>query len=60
MKYVAFYNRKQIEVEGRTSYDAYLKAIRIFKVPVYSKHLVTVVLAETKTREPVIHSTANL
>ena len=31
-KYVAFYNRKQIEVEGMTSYEAQRKAAEFFGV----------------------------
>lgn len=44
-KYVAFYNRKRVEVQAPTSYAAQQQAVAFFKAG-RKPYLVTVVLAE--------------
>ncbi len=52
--YLAFYKGKQIEVFADTSYQAQLKAAKIFKAK--KSYEVTVIIAESNGKE-VIHST---
>lgn len=50
--YIAYYNKKQIEVKAVSSYDAQLKAAKLFKAK--KSYDVSVVLAD------VIHSTTEI
>ena len=44
--YVAFYNGRETDVYAKTSYEAYTKAVDLFKPPKSKKHMVHVHLAE--------------
>jgi hypothetical protein len=54
-KYIGFYNRKQVEVEADTSYQAQQKAVAAFKAPKSKAHQVYVILA-AKDDVPVVHT----
>jgi len=56
--YVCFYRGKRIEVRALRSFDAQEAAAKIFKAK--KSYEVAVVLAETQTGEPVVHSTAGI
>jgi hypothetical protein len=51
-KYIAYYARKQIEVEANSSYEAQKKAAKLFKTS--KSYDVTVMLAD------VVHSTTEV
>lgn len=55
--YIAFYKGKKIEVVADTSYQAQIKAAKIFKAK--KTYEVTVMIAESNGKE-VIHDTAEL
>lgn len=53
--YIAFFQRKQVELYAESLYDAKLQAIAHFKVPKSKQGLLAVVLAEVDSK-PVVHS----
>lgn len=53
--YIAFFQRKQVELYAESLYDAKLQAIAHFKVPKSKQGLLAVVLAEVDNK-PVVHS----
>lgn len=46
--YIAFYNRKKIEVQAETLYKALVKAASVFKVPANKQHMIAVQIAGNK------------
>lgn len=52
--YIAFYNRKQVEVYADTKYHAILKAAQILKVRDSQRYMIEAILAE-KNGEEVTH-----
>jgi hypothetical protein len=52
-KYITFYRKQQLEVEAETSFEAQVKAAKIFKAK--KNYQVTVVLAETNDK-PITHT----
>ena len=52
--YIAFYNRKQCEVQAKSSYAAQYEAAHILKVPASKVYMIVVMLAD------VTHSTSSI
>jgi hypothetical protein len=46
MRYVCFYNARKDEVLAKSSYEAYRKALELFKPPKSKQHMVSVHLRE--------------
>jgi hypothetical protein len=57
--YNAYYDKRVIEVQAETLYQAKLKAVEVFK-PTRNKHSLVSVLLAAKADTPVIHSIASL
>lgn len=55
--YIAFYNKREIEIKADTLYNAKTAAINVLAIPKSKQGLLAVVLAE-KEGESVIHSTS--
>lgn len=55
LKYLAFYNGRQTEIEADSLLDAKTKAVAFFKAPKSKAHMVSVHLAE-KDGQPVAHT----
>lgn len=54
--YVAFYNRKRIEIRAASLYAAKVEACKQFKVRKSQEHMVTVALAERPDGSTVVHT----
>lgn len=46
-RYIVFYGVKKTTIHAATSYDAFLKGVAYFRVPLNKQHMLSVHLTET-------------